>query len=81
MIRLSRKMAAACPERPRRVQSKVLWERSSRHDVDDDGESTGRLEAAARGDRAAWGAVLAQHRERLRRMVALRHGPPAPGAG
>ncbi len=40
--------------------------------LDDDGEGTLRLEAAARGDRAAWGAVLAQQRERLRRMVALR---------
>ena len=40
--------------------------------LDGDGESAQRLEAAARGDRAAWGAVLAQHRERLRRMVALR---------
>jgi RNA polymerase sigma-70 factor (ECF subfamily) len=35
-------------------------------------ESTRRLEAAARGDRAAWGAVLAGHRDRLRRMVVLR---------
>src|SRR5436305_8449870 len=40
--------------------------------IDGDGELTRRLEAAARGDRAAWGAVLAQHRERLRRMVRLR---------
>src|ERR1700688_875415 len=40
--------------------------------LDDDGESIGRLEAAARRDGAAWSAVLAQHRERLRRMVALR---------
>ena len=39
---------------------------------DDQGESARRLEAAARGDRAAWGAVLAGHRDRLRRMVALR---------
>jgi RNA polymerase sigma-70 factor, ECF subfamily len=39
---------------------------------DDDGESTRRLEAAARGDRALLGALLAQHREWLRRMVALR---------
>jgi RNA polymerase sigma-70 factor (ECF subfamily) len=39
---------------------------------DDEGESAHRLEAAARGDRAAWGAVLAGHRDRLRRMVALR---------
>jgi len=39
---------------------------------DDDGDNTRRLEAAARGDRAAWGSVLAQHRERLQRMVALR---------
>jgi RNA polymerase sigma-70 factor, ECF subfamily len=40
--------------------------------LDGDGESARRLEAAVRGDHAAWGAVLAQHRERLRRMVALR---------
>jgi RNA polymerase sigma-70 factor, ECF subfamily len=40
--------------------------------LDDDGDSIWRLEAAARGDRAAWSAVLTQHRERLRRMVALR---------
>jgi RNA polymerase sigma-70 factor (ECF subfamily) len=39
---------------------------------DDQGEETRRLEAAARGDRAAWGALLGQHRERLRRMVVLR---------
>jgi RNA polymerase sigma-70 factor (ECF subfamily) len=39
---------------------------------DDGGESTRRLKAAARGDRAAWGTVLAGHRDRLRRMVALR---------
>jgi RNA polymerase sigma-70 factor (ECF subfamily) len=30
------------------------------------------LQAAAAGDRERWGALLAQHRERLRRMVALR---------
>jgi RNA polymerase sigma-70 factor (ECF subfamily) len=40
--------------------------------TDDQGESTRRLEAAAWGDRAAWGLVLAGHRDRLRRMVALR---------
>ena len=39
---------------------------------DDHGESARRLEAAARGDRAAWGAVLAGHRDRLRRLIALR---------
>ncbi len=39
---------------------------------DDDAESTRRLETAAWGDRAACGAVLEQHRELLRRMVALR---------
>ena len=39
---------------------------------DDQVESARWLEAAARGDRAAWGAVLAGHRDRLRRMVALR---------
>jgi RNA polymerase sigma-70 factor (ECF subfamily) len=40
--------------------------------LDDDGERSRRLEAASRGDRAAWSAVLALHRDRLRRMVALR---------
>jgi RNA polymerase sigma-70 factor (ECF subfamily) len=30
------------------------------------------LEDAAQGDKEKWGALLAQHRERLRRMVALR---------
>jgi RNA polymerase sigma-70 factor (ECF subfamily) len=35
-------------------------------------DESARLEAAAKGDDAAWGAVLAGHRERLRRMVALR---------
>ena len=39
---------------------------------DDGGESAVWLQAAARGDHAAWGAVLAYHHERLRRMVALR---------
>jgi RNA polymerase sigma-70 factor (ECF subfamily) len=39
---------------------------------DDEEEIDRRLEAAARGDGAAWGAVLAGHRDRLRRMVALR---------
>ncbi len=41
--------------------------------LDEDGDSARRLQAAARGDRAAWGAVLAQHREKAPgRMVALR---------
>ena len=31
-----------------------------------------RLERAAAGDQAAWAAILAPHRDRLRRMVALR---------
>ncbi len=39
---------------------------------DDDADSGRRTKKASSGDRAAWGAVLAQHRERLRRMVALR---------
>jgi len=30
------------------------------------------LQAAARGDNEQWGALLARHRDRLRRMVALR---------
>jgi hypothetical protein len=45
---------------------------TERAQLDDDPENTRRLEEAARGDRAACSAVLAQHRERLRRMVALR---------
>jgi DNA-directed RNA polymerase specialized sigma24 family protein len=45
---------------------------SERAELDDERESTQRLQHAARGDRAAWSAVLAQHRDRLRRMVALR---------
>jgi RNA polymerase sigma-70 factor (ECF subfamily) len=39
---------------------------------DDEEEISRRLEKAARGDRAAWGAVLTGHRDRLRRMVVLR---------
>jgi RNA polymerase sigma-70 factor (ECF subfamily) len=35
-------------------------------------EEARRLESAERGDAAAWDAVLASHRDRLRRMVALR---------
>jgi len=31
-----------------------------------------RLERAAAGDQAAWAAILAPHRDRLRRMIALR---------
>jgi RNA polymerase sigma-70 factor, ECF subfamily len=38
----------------------------------DNAESARLREAVASGERAAWGAVLAPHRERLRRMVALR---------
>jgi RNA polymerase sigma-70 factor (ECF subfamily) len=38
-----------------------------------DGSETARLlERAAEGDQAVWGALLARHRDRLRRMVALR---------
>ena len=40
--------------------------------LDDDDESVRQLSAAARRDRAAWNALLAQHRDKLRRMVALR---------
>ena len=44
-------------------------EASERVDVDDDDRQ---LRRALQGDRAAWGALLARHRGRLRRMVALR---------
>jgi RNA polymerase sigma-70 factor, ECF subfamily len=38
----------------------------------DDGETTRLIEHAAEGDQRAWGELLARHRDRLRRMVALR---------
>ena len=58
-----RKSEEACPERCRRAVYSIMGtiEPARR---DDDGESTRQLEAAAQGDGAAWGAVLAQHRER-----------------
>src|SRR5579885_1798447 len=38
-----------------------------------EGSETARLlERAAEGDQAVWGALLARHRDRLRRMIALR---------
>jgi RNA polymerase sigma-70 factor (ECF subfamily) len=40
--------------------------------LDDDGDRTRRLAAAAKGDRAVWEALLALHHDRLRRMVGLR---------
>ena len=40
--------------------------------VPEDSETTRLIEEAARGDRRALGELLSQHRERLRRMVALR---------
>jgi RNA polymerase sigma-70 factor, ECF subfamily len=40
--------------------------------VEDSSETDRLLERAAQGDQQGWGALLARHRERLRRMVALR---------
>jgi RNA polymerase sigma-70 factor (ECF subfamily) len=40
--------------------------------VGDSSETDRLLQRAAQGDRQGWGALLARHRERLRRMVALR---------
>ncbi|MGC8638522.1 MAG: sigma-70 family RNA polymerase sigma factor [Isosphaeraceae bacterium] len=44
---------------------------SSTREIDSSGEQA-RLRQAAAGDEAAWAAILASHRDRLRRMVALR---------
>jgi RNA polymerase sigma-70 factor (ECF subfamily) len=44
----------------------VMAERS------DDSETTCLLAGAARGDQAAWAEILKRHRDRLRRMIALR---------
>ena len=41
-------------------------------DLPNDGETTRLIERAARGDQQAWAQLLARHRDRLRRMVALR---------
>jgi RNA polymerase sigma-70 factor (ECF subfamily) len=41
-------------------------------DRDDPSETARLLERAAAGDRPAWGRLLDRHRDRLRRMVALR---------
>src|SRR5580658_8789376 len=35
-------------------------------------ETQGLIDRAIRGDQEAWGELLARHRDRLRRMVALR---------
>jgi RNA polymerase sigma-70 factor (ECF subfamily) len=40
--------------------------------IRDDPDDTSLLRRAARGDQAAWGALLARSRDRLKRMVALR---------
>jgi len=40
--------------------------------AEDSGETSQLLERVARGDADGWGVLLARHRERLRRMVALR---------
>jgi RNA polymerase sigma-70 factor (ECF subfamily) len=45
----------------------------------DAGETRGRLERAAAGDHDAWQALVAQHHDRLRRMVALRLDPRLQG--
>jgi RNA polymerase sigma-70 factor, ECF subfamily len=45
-----------------------------------DSSETGRLlSAAAEGDQESWGALLERHRDRLRRMVALRLDPRLQG--
>jgi RNA polymerase sigma-70 factor (ECF subfamily) len=56
-----------CPKLP----SPVASDRKSRMPVDSS-ETNRVLEQAARGDGQAMGALLARHRDRLRRMVALR---------
>src|SRR5579871_4940783 len=38
----------------------------------DEAETQGLIDRAIRGDQEAWGELLARHRDRLRRMVALR---------
>jgi RNA polymerase sigma-70 factor (ECF subfamily) len=38
----------------------------------DESDERARLERAAAGDQSAWAAILAPHRDRLRRMVAMR---------
>jgi len=40
--------------------------------MQNDDETTRLIDHAARGDQEAWGQLLARHRDRLRRMVALR---------
>ena len=40
--------------------------------LSEDADTTRLIERAARGDERAWGELLARHRDRLRRMVALR---------
>src|SRR5947209_19681543 len=45
---------------------------ASMDDRSDEGETTRLIERAARGDQGAWERLLARHRDRLRRMVALR---------
>jgi RNA polymerase sigma-70 factor (ECF subfamily) len=42
------------------------------HEATDETDGDGRVRRALAGDPEAWGAVLAEHRERLRRMVAVR---------
>jgi RNA polymerase sigma-70 factor (ECF subfamily) len=43
-----------------------------RSNADNSDLTARRIERAMAGDKEAWGALLAEHRERLRRMVALR---------
>jgi len=43
--------------------------------VDDTSETDRLLQRVAQGDRESWGALLEQHRDRLKRMVALRLDP------
>ncbi len=47
--------------------------------TDDSSGTDGLLRAAAGGDQESWGALLQRHRDRLRRMVALRLDPRLQG--
>ncbi len=58
------------PDRPPPAIFKGM-ETSTNRETDPPDEQA-RLERAAAGDQAAWAAILAPHRDRLRRMVALR---------
>jgi hypothetical protein len=53
------------------LQSTQSMETSTGRDINPP-DVHARLERAAAGDQAAWAAILAPHRERLRRMIAPR---------